>query len=320
MKSVLVMGGSYFIGKKVVEVLLEDGYDVTILNRGSVKPSDQRIKSLIADRNDLSQMTAVLKDKHFEYVVDISGLNKVQMEVLCQSLNHKTLKKFILISSSAVYDMDSLTIPFHETDTISENSIWTTYGLNKIESEDYLSDHFKDHSVDFIAIRPPYVYGEENYVQRESFIFKHLEEERPIIVPDVRQSKIQFIHSKDLALTVLALLNKETKKDMRFNVGADHSYTFMEWIKMCEKVVGKPAQMIPFDFTKYQRSDRLFFPFRDYSIVLDAQAVKAYHEESITFEEGLKSAYEWYKNEKDSIQFNEKVMHEEKEILQLILQ
>ena len=34
-KRVLVMGGSYFIGRRVVEVLVENNYEVYTLNRGT---------------------------------------------------------------------------------------------------------------------------------------------------------------------------------------------------------------------------------------------------------------------------------------------
>lgn len=35
MKSVLIMGGTYFIGKSMVEALKEGGYEITLLNRGT---------------------------------------------------------------------------------------------------------------------------------------------------------------------------------------------------------------------------------------------------------------------------------------------
>ena len=47
MKKILILGGSYFIGKKLVEELLNNiAYEITILNRGSV-PAPNGVSQMI---------------------------------------------------------------------------------------------------------------------------------------------------------------------------------------------------------------------------------------------------------------------------------
>lgn len=318
MKSVLVMGGSYFIGKKIVEVLLSKNYKVSTLNRGSREVTDPRINNIISDRNDFTSMKNALNELKFDYVVDVCGLNQTQMEILCASVDRSIMKKFILISSSAVYDIDNLEIPYSETDTVSENKIWTFYGTNKIESEEYLCSFFKNTGIDFIALRPPYVYGEDNYAQRESFVFEHIENDKPIILPNNGESKFQFIYSTDLAYTVESVLSKETKEHMVFNVGNTDTISFKEWVEHCANIVGKKAKIVPFDYQSHNRKDREFFPFFDYDNVLNTKKIKKYYNKETTFQNGLKNAYEWYCDNKGSIRFKEKVTENEKEILQLL--
>ena len=318
MQSVLIMGGTYFIGKSIVETLKESGYKITLLNRGNKKIKDLKIHNLVADRNEDLQMKEALKYQAFDYVVDVSGLKQGHMVNLCESLDLSKLKKFIFISSSAVYDLDHLKVPFCESDTICENSIWTSYGKNKIEAEKYLEDFFSNTGVDFIALRPPYVYGQENYVPRESFIFEHLENNKPIIIPNEGQTMIQFIHSQDLAGIVKSLLEKKTEKNMRLNVGNEKGISFYNWIKACEAVVGKEARMIAFNYKVYNRKVRDFFPFNDYDNVLDTKKIRAFYPDEIDFIEGLKAAYAWYKDHKQDILFREEVSKNEEEILRLI--
>lgn len=318
MKSVLIMGGTYFIGKSMVETLKEAGYEITLLNRGTKKLIDPKICNLVADRNDDLQMKEALESKAFDFVIDVSGLNQVHMHNLCQSLDLSKLKKFIFISSSAVYDLDHLKIPFRESDPICENTIWTSYGKNKIEAENYLEEFFSNRDVDFIALRPPYVYGQENYVPRESFIFEHLENNKPILVPNGGQTMIQFIHSQDLAGIVKSLIEKKTDKNMRFNVGNEKGISFYDWIKACEAVVGKEARMIPFNYKDYDRKVREFFPFNDYDNVLDTKKIRAFYPDEIDFIEGLKAAYAWYKDHKQDILFREEVSKNEEDILRLM--
>jgi len=163
MEKVLVMGGTYFIGKRIVEFLLKSNYDVYILNRGTREVNDSRIHQITCDRNNIEKMNMVLKEYTFDNVIDVSGLDEDQAKVLCDSLKMDNIKKFVFLSSSAVYDIDNLKIPFKESDTLCENKYWTNYGKSKIEAEKFYINYFADIGIKLIILRPPYVYGENNY-------------------------------------------------------------------------------------------------------------------------------------------------------------
>ncbi len=70
----LVLGGSVFIGRRLVEVLVEAGWDVAVLNRGRtpvVLPDG--VERLVADRTDLDSMRTVLRGRSWEALFDVSG-------------------------------------------------------------------------------------------------------------------------------------------------------------------------------------------------------------------------------------------------------
>ncbi|NLK96111.1 MAG: NAD-dependent epimerase/dehydratase family protein [Clostridiales bacterium] len=308
MEKVLVLGGSYFIGKKIVEVLLSNKYDVTVLNRGSCLLDN--INQLICNRNNVEEMKSTLLGKEFNYVIDVSGLNKKQSEILCESIDSSKLKKIIFISSSAVYDVDNLSIPYAETDNLRENAYWGEYGTNKIEAENCYLSFSKKKNIDVIILRPPYVYGENNYVQRESFIFDHLLNNKPILIPNTN-SKIQFIYAKDLANIIVKIIRDDNLKTEIFNVGNREFVTFEEWIIACSKVASIEPVIIKYDYKKHGYSERDFFPFHDYDNVLDVSKIKKIYPEETDFLLGLKEAYNWYLCEKDNIKFKEEVINNE---------
>ena len=95
MKKLLILGGTYFIGRKLVESALEtDEYEVYILNRGSKDIFlDSQVISIIADREDPVQMKCALKEYMFDYIIDISGLNKKHIDILFSSINIEKVKK-----------------------------------------------------------------------------------------------------------------------------------------------------------------------------------------------------------------------------------
>lgn len=312
-KKVLIMGGSYFIGKKIVDVFCENKYDAFTLNRGTKVKDLDNVHNLICDRNDMKQMENILSQYKFNIVIDVSGLNKEQGETLYKSLNKQELESFIFISSSAVYDVDILEFPFKESDLLKENTYWTSYGKNKIEAEDYYIESFKDSSIDLIILRPPYVYGENNYAQRESFIFDHICKDRPIIIPNPN-TYLQFIYTTDLANIIIELLKAKKEKVSIFNVGNKKPVTIKEWIEYCAEVVGKEAKIIEYDYKSKGRKERDFFPFYDYSNVLDVDKINYIYSEETDFIMGLKNSYNWYLTNKDSISFKEDIICVEEEI------
>lgn len=319
-KKVLVMGGSYFIGKKIVDVLLENDYSVCILNRGTKENNDDSIINLKCDRNDTEQMKSVLSNHFFDIVIDVSGLNQLQVEILYDSLNKENLKKFVLISSSAVYDVENLNIPYKEEDPLNENKYWTDYGKNKIEAENFLIGKFQDSNTDLVILRPPYVYGENNYAQRESFIFDHICNNKPIIIPNDGSTYLQFIYTTDLANIILNLINKDLGGVSIFNVGNKKPLTIREWVECCSKVVGKQAKIIEYDYHHYNRNERDFFPFFNYDNVLDISKINEIYSNETDFEIGLRNCFEWYSNNVDNISFKENISLNEKEILGEIVQ
>lgn len=319
-KKVLVMGGSYFIGKKIVDVLLENDYSVCTLNRGTKENNDDRIINLKCDRNDTEQMKGVLSNHCFDIVIDVSGLSQLQVEILYDSLNKENLKKFVLISSSAVYDVQNLIIPYKEKDPLGRNKYWTNYGKNKIEAESFLIERFQDSNTDLVILRPPYVYGENNYAQRESFIFDHICNNKPIIIPNNGSTYLQFIYTRDLANIILNLINQDLGRVSIFNVGNKKSLTIKEWIKSCSKVVGKQAKIVEYDYHHYNRNERDFFPFFSYDNVLDVSKINEIYGNETDFETGLRNCFEWYSNNVNNISFKENISLNEKEILEEIVQ
>jgi uncharacterized protein YbjT (DUF2867 family) len=58
---VLVIGGTLFIGKLLVEELLKDGQDVSILHRKSKHDFPRRVENIQADRNNAEALREALR-------------------------------------------------------------------------------------------------------------------------------------------------------------------------------------------------------------------------------------------------------------------
>ena len=98
----LVLGGTHFAGRAVVEAALDAGVDVTALNRGRTQIPGRQVRTLIADRTDRDALRAALGDQTWDAVVDTwSEAPKVVADA-CELLADRA-GLFGYISTQSVY-------------------------------------------------------------------------------------------------------------------------------------------------------------------------------------------------------------------------
>jgi NAD(P)-dependent dehydrogenase (short-subunit alcohol dehydrogenase family) len=69
---VVVIGGTQFIGKRLGGRLLDAGHEVTTLHRKAEHPFGERVRNVVADRNDAAAVRGALAGRRFDAVYDIS--------------------------------------------------------------------------------------------------------------------------------------------------------------------------------------------------------------------------------------------------------
>ena len=289
MEKLLVMGGSYFIGRHVVD-MHKDDYDVYVLNRGNHPIKDVKITELKADRNDERQLEKALDGHHFDYVIDISGFDRPQAERLLDNLETASLKRYVYISSGAVYDIHKNSVPFDENDTLGGESPFGDYATNKIEAETFLRNQL--HSEQLIVFRPPFVYGEDNYIKRERLMFHLIENDLPVYVPS-SNNVVQFVYVRDLAAYCKMALEGVIPGGT-YNVGDSFPFTFEEWVKRCGETMSIVPNIVFVDPEALGENVLHFFPFFDYDNVLSVRKLRRFTTLETPLEKGLKAAYEDY--------------------------
>lgn len=283
---ILVTGGTVFVSKYTAQYFVNKGHEVFVLNRNS-RQQIPGVKLISCDRYNLKD---ALKEHHFDAVLDITSYTAEDVKVLLEALGE--FDNYILISSSAVYPETNVQ-PFAENQTLGRNKFWGDYGTNKIEAEEYLTKKVPS----AYMIRPPYLYGEMNNVYREAFVFDCAEKDMPFYVPKDGKLPLHFFHVEDLCRFMEILLEKQPEQKV-FNVGNNEVVDICEWVRLCYEVVGKTPQ---FKYVTEDINQRKYFPFADYAYVLDVSKQNELLPDTKPFKEGLREAYEWYKENREEV-------------------
>lgn len=285
MKKILITGGTVFVSRYIAEYYVAQDYDVYVINRNS-KEQSKGVKLIQADRHNLGNL---LRDFNFDVIIDTAYTSN-DVETLLDALGN--YKDYILISSSAVYP-EYAPQPFKEDTSLAINKYWREYGTNKIDAETTLLKR----NPNAYILRPPYLYGQMNNVYREAFVFDCALANRKFYLPKDGQMKLQFFHVHDLCRFIDILLTRKPSQHI-FNVGNKDAISIREWVELCYSVTGNQVDFVNVYDNIEQRN---YFSFYNYEYYLDVSKQSELMSDTKPLYEGLKEAFNWYKNNTDKV-------------------
>ena len=232
---ILVLGGTKFVGRILVETALANRHEITLFNRNKTNPklfSD--IEHLQGDRN--SDLTP-LHGRKWDVVIDTCGyvprIVRKSAEMLAASVDH-----YILISTISVYaDFSKPGIdensPLATIDDESvENVTNETYGPLKVLCEKAAAQTMP-HRV--LVLRPGLIVGPHDPSDRFTYWLIRMSQGGEVLAPSPPQQQIQFIDVRDLADFILQMAVK--KQSGIFNTtGPAYTLTMEEFLQECMRI------------------------------------------------------------------------------------
>lgn len=244
MAKVLVLGGTNFVGRAIVEDAIGKNWDVTIVHRGKTgRPSDWKVKEILLDR------TTDIKSVQGEWdaVIDVSGYLPSVVKAAADHFARRA-KKYLFISTVAVYHpeadgwLGAKNFVAGETEEIN----FGTYGPMKLLSERYVEEAFGPNC---IQIRPGYVVGPNDVTLRMPYWVDRLDRFDQVLVPEELGGHIQQIDARDLASFVTRVL--ENNYCGQYTVVGE-SYTFEYVLSLCPGY--SPAKLVRVPAAKLEES------------------------------------------------------------------
>ncbi|KAM3101461.1 NAD-dependent epimerase/dehydratase family protein [Phormidesmis sp. 146-12] len=251
---ILIMGGTRFIGVYLTRILLEQGHEVTLFNRGN-KPVPAAVEQILGDRTNPADLKEKLTGKEFDAVFDNNGRELSDTQPLAEIFQGR-IEHFVYMSSAGVY-LKSDQMPHFESDPVDPKS----RHKGKHDTETYLAAQ----KLPFTSIRPTYIYGPQNYNDLEAWFFDRIVRDRPVPIPSHGQHFTQFGHVQDLAQAMANVLGNAPAIGQIYNVSGDRFVTFDGLARTCAAAAGKdPAalKIVHYDAKQFDFGKRKAFPMR----------------------------------------------------------
>jgi nucleoside-diphosphate-sugar epimerase len=248
---VVVLGGTRFIGRAIVEELAGAGHDLLVVHRGNLEPDDMPpVQHLHADRTELAAHREQLAAFAPEAAVDCRALTRVDSEIVLDTL--PVGLRLVVISSIDVYrafgalnqDLETDPVPLDE-DSAVRPTRYPYRGLmpgmehyDKLDVEDvYLARGAT-------SVRLPMVYGEHDYQLREDFILRRLRAGRARIPFGAGTWLACRAYVRDVARGVHLVLESPDAAGHVFNLCEDRTYSMRMWSRMILDAAGSTAELV----------------------------------------------------------------------------
>jgi nucleoside-diphosphate-sugar epimerase len=243
----LLLGGSWFLGRLLVEDFVRRGFDVTVFNNKPWTPLSG-VRHVRGNREHEEDLQALAQSGLWDIVVDVSGKIPAVVQRSARAFA-AVAERYVSVSTIQVY-RDWPLAPVHEdsplwpgdpdydpgTRTFDRN----TYGPLRVGCEIACHDAFGDDRL--LIIRLHQMIGQYDYVGPLRSWLERMRRGGPVLVPAPDRS-IQPIDVRDVARFLVDQVQRETHGV--FNMAAPiDSRSFSSMLRACAEVTGAEAELV----------------------------------------------------------------------------
>ncbi len=266
--SILILGGTGFIGPHMVKSAQARGHEVTLFNRGKTNthlfPDVEKLKG---DReNDLES----LKGRKWDVVIDNSAIRPWWVRDAAQLLKN-SVDRYLFTSTRSTYadfskiGMDENSPQYDPDPTAVDERRRLSYGEDKVLCEREARKVFGDHT---LIVRPGLIVGPGDNTDRFTYWPVRIDRGGEVLAPGDPQNGVMFIDVRDLAEWYIRLI--ENGNTGSYNaLGPQAPLSFSEFLYGCRAVTNAHVSFtwVDTDFLL----ERKLRPYREFPCWMPAE-------------------------------------------------
>ncbi len=281
---ILVIGGTYFLGRKFVD-MAKTRHEITLINRGtnpydavsgdhdtaSKVENECCVTTHCLDRRDADALSKFPYAK-YDVVVDFCAYAPGDIKLIFDNLN-ADFRHYIFISTVDVYKRGTGEVLTEDSPTedryfggAAGDYIAGKILLEKELSED-LSSRTTSSDISTTIIRPAFIYGPGNYSPREGIYMNWIDDAGMILHPSDATGRFQLVNVFDVARGILACCEREPDKCSRhecFNIVPPEILTYDSFADALKRAIDKDFETVSLTVSEInERGIPLPFPLTE---------------------------------------------------------
>jgi 2'-hydroxyisoflavone reductase len=241
---ILVIGGTRFLGRQLVEAALARNHEVTLFNRGKSNPGlFPKLETILGDREtDVEKLQQA--GRNWDTVIDVAGYLPRIVRLSAEALK-KNARRYVYISSISVYSNFGK-VGIAEADPVgkiddeaTEEITEETYRPLKALCERAVEDIYGERA---LIIRPGLIVGPHDPTDRFTYWPVRMARGGEVLAPQKPEAAIQIIDVRDLSDFILKLI-EENASGIYNSTGPDYELTIGKLLDVSKQLTGSNANI-----------------------------------------------------------------------------
>ena len=250
----LILGGTWFLGRTLAELAVARGWEVTTFSRGLHGHDAAGTDPVRGRREDPGDMARLASAGCWDAVVDMSGYTPGAVQLGARALRDR-VGRYVLVSTVNVY-RGWPAVPLTDESPVYQDTgedaaplplaakipaLDVGYGQRKAASERAVQRVFSPEAS--LVLRPGVILGPYEYIGRLPWLLRRMERGGQVLAAGPPSRPVQPIDVRDLAAFILRAVETGVAGAMNVTAPPGHA-TYGELLEGCRDAVGARAELV----------------------------------------------------------------------------
>lgn len=254
---ILILGGTKFLGRHLIDAALNNNHEVTLFNRGR-KYGNEHVPTVEQIHGDRHSDLEKLSGRRWDAVIDTSGYLPQTVEASAKFLRDKT-NQYVFISSGSVY-ADTSQPDYDETTPTAKLTKEQKSAIEKIDPKTELNgltlgEHYgalktvceetieQEMPGKVLNVRAGMIVGAFDWTDRFNYWVMRVARGGRVLAPGSGESFVQLVDARDLSEWIVQMI--EENENGVFNVtGKPFELNFGEMLDAIKTATGSDAEFV----------------------------------------------------------------------------